>query len=97
MDDDKLQHLVTLYLDGELNGFSRWRRWQINRRLGWCEKTQGCYEFEMAYRQVIVSKCREEVPGDLRDRIVVALGLTETRWYRENPPPHDARPPAKPE
>lgn len=97
MDDEKLELLVTRYVDGELTGFARWRRWQINRRLGWCEKTQGAYQLELTYRQVIVSKCRETPPPHLQERIVAALGLTESVYYRDNPPPHDAQPPEKAE
>ena len=35
------------------------------------------FTFEIELRRVIVSKCREEVPAELRARIADALGLTD--------------------
>lgn len=75
MDDDKLVHLINLYLDNELTGVRRIQRWQITRRKGNCLKTQTCFEFEATYRSVVYSKCQEVPPAHLESKIAAALGL----------------------
>lgn len=75
MDCDHAIHRVYEYLDGEL---TVWRRQAIARHLDECPPCAQGFTFEVELRQVIVSKCREEVPADLRRRIAEALGLTGT-------------------
>jgi len=62
------------FLDGEL---TVWRRRAIARHLDACPPCAQGFTFEMELRQVIVSKCHDEVPTDLRRRIAAALGLDE--------------------
>jgi mycothiol system anti-sigma-R factor len=74
MDCDHALHRVYEYLDGEL---TMWRRMAITRHLDECPPCAQGFTFELEVRRVIVSKCSEEVPPDLRDRIAEALGITE--------------------
>ncbi|MCZ7535366.1 MAG: mycothiol system anti-sigma-R factor [Acidimicrobiia bacterium] len=74
MDCDQAIHRVYEYLDGEL---TVWRRRAIARHLDECPPCAQGFTFEVELRQVIVSKCREEVPLDLRRRIAEALGIPE--------------------
>ena len=71
MDCDKAIHRVYHYLDGEL---TVWRRWTIRRHLGKCPPCAQGFDFEFDLRRVVSSKCRDEVPDDLRRRIAEALG-----------------------
>jgi len=62
------------YLDGEL---TVWKRRAITRHLDdWPPCAEG-FTFEIELRRVIVSKCHEDVPADLKRRIAVALGIIE--------------------
>jgi mycothiol system anti-sigma-R factor len=74
MDCEQAIHRVYEYLDGEL---TVWRRRAIARHLDECPPCADAVVFEVELRQVIVSKCREEVPAELRDRIARALGIVE--------------------
>ena len=74
MDCDHALLRVYEYLDGEL---TVWRRWAITRHLDDCPPCAQGFTFELEVRRVIVSKCHEEVPPDLRDRIAQALGVAE--------------------
>jgi mycothiol system anti-sigma-R factor len=76
MDCEKASYRVYRYLDGEL---TVWRRWTIRRHLGKCPPCAQGFDFEFELRQIVSSKCRDEVPPDLRRRIAEALG--------EAPPP----------
>ncbi len=58
------------YLDGEI---TIWRRWRITRHLDRCPPCANGYDFEVELRQVIASRCREEVPDELKARIKAAL------------------------
>jgi mycothiol system anti-sigma-R factor len=58
------------YLDGEI---TVWRRWRITRHLHRCPPCAHGYDFEVELRQVIATRCREEVPDDLKQRIKAAL------------------------
>ncbi len=60
------------YLDGEL---TMWRRVAITRHLDACPPCAQGFDFEMELRRVVVCKCREEVPADLRAKVAEALGL----------------------
>ncbi len=60
------------YLDGEL---TVWKRTAIAQHLDDCPPCAHGFTFEIELRQVIASKCREQVPPDLKRRIAEALGL----------------------
>jgi mycothiol system anti-sigma-R factor len=71
MDCEKASYRVYRYLDGEL---TVWRRWTIRRHLDKCPPCAQGFDFEFELRQVVSSKCRDEVPPDLQRRIAEALG-----------------------
>ena len=62
------------YLDGEL---TVWKRRAITRHLDDCPPCAEGFTFELDLRRVIVSKCSEEVPEELKIRIAMALGIVE--------------------
>jgi len=62
------------YLDGEL---TVWKRRAITRHLDECPPCAEGFTFEIEIRRVIVSKCVEEAPQDLKQRIAMALGIVE--------------------
>jgi mycothiol system anti-sigma-R factor len=75
MGSSDCQHVIQRvyeYLDGEL---TMWRRVAITRHLDECPPCADGYSFEMELRRVVVSKCHEEVPAELKARIAAALGL----------------------
>jgi mycothiol system anti-sigma-R factor len=78
MDCDHAIERLYLYMDGELTS---WRRWAISRHLDDCPPCAQGYDFEVELRQVVASRCREEVPPELRARIAGALGVST------DPPP----------
>jgi mycothiol system anti-sigma-R factor len=72
MDCEKAIYRVYGYLDGEL---TVWRRWTIRRHLGKCPPCAQGFDFEVELRQVISSKCHDDVPPELKQRIAEALGV----------------------
>lgn len=72
MDCDHAIFRVYEYLDGEL---TVWKRRAIARHLDECPPCAQGFTFEIEVRRVIVSKCREEAPKDLRAKIATALGI----------------------
>ena len=82
MDCEQTIRQVYLYLDGELTTF---RRWQITRHLDRCPPCQHGFEFEGELRQVIATRCHDEVPPELKARIVEAIGLFEPKAPVEPP------------
>ena len=60
------------YLDGEL---TVWRRRAITRHLDECPPCAQGFTFEIELRRIVVSKCHEEVPAELRTRIAQALQI----------------------
>jgi mycothiol system anti-sigma-R factor len=62
------------YLDGEL---TVWKRRAITRHLDECPPCAEGFTFEIEIRRVIVSKCVEEAPQELKQRIALALGIVE--------------------
>ena len=72
MDCDQAIHRVYEYLDGEL---TMWRRRAITRHLDDCPPCADGFIFEVELRRVIVSKCHEEVPAELKIKIAKALGI----------------------
>ena len=72
MDCDKAIYRVYSYLDGEL---TVWRRWAITRHLDKCPPcAHGLRLRDRAAPGGRRSKCRDEVPAELRRRIAEALG-----------------------
>jgi mycothiol system anti-sigma-R factor len=59
------------YLDGEL---AVWRRWKIRRHINRCPPCADGFVYEVEFRQVIATRCRDQRPDDLRRRIAGALG-----------------------
>ena len=74
MDCDHAIHRVYEYLDGEL---TMWQRRAIARHLDDCPPCAQGFVFEVHLRQVVVSKCTEQVPDELRARVVRTLGISE--------------------
>ena len=74
MDCDKAFHRMYTYLDGEL---TVWRRWKITRHLDQCPPCAQGFGFEMELRQVVSTRCRDQVPPELKARIAEALGCDE--------------------
>jgi mycothiol system anti-sigma-R factor len=74
VDCDGAIHRVYEYLDGEL---TMWKRRAIARHLDECPPCAEGFTFEIELRRVVVSKCHEEVPADLKARIAQQLGIVE--------------------
>jgi mycothiol system anti-sigma-R factor len=72
VDCDGAIHRVYEYLDGEL---TVWRRRAITRHLDECPPCAQGFTFEIELRRIVVSKCHEEVPAELRARIAQALQI----------------------
>jgi mycothiol system anti-sigma-R factor len=70
MDCDEAIVRIYQYLDGEL---TVWRRRAIARHLDECPPCAQGFDFEMELRQVVASKCRDEVPPELKRRIAEAI------------------------
>ena len=87
MDCDKAHRRMYTYLDGEITVI---RRWRITRHLGKCPPCAQGYDFELEVRQVIATRCRDEVPPELKRRIAESLGMSlEPHPDREgHEPPH---------
>jgi mycothiol system anti-sigma-R factor len=73
MDCDETITRIYEYLDGEL---TVWRRQAISRHLDECPPCAEGFDFEIELRQVIASKCRDEVPQELKLRIARAIGVS---------------------
>ena len=73
MDCDESIVRIYQYLDGEL---TVWRRRAIARHLDECPPCAHGFDFEIELRQVVASKCRDEVPPELKRRIAQAIGIT---------------------
>ena len=84
MDCDKASYRMYRYLDGELTVF---RRWKITRHLNRCPPCADCYGFEMEVRQVVASRCRDQVPLELRQRIAEVLGCDPPEAPEASAPP----------
>jgi mycothiol system anti-sigma-R factor len=72
MDCEHAHVRVYEYLDGEL---TVWKRRAITRHLDDCPPCAEGFSFEIELRRVIVSKCGEQVPAELKARIAAALGI----------------------
>ncbi len=62
------------YLDGEM---TVWKRRAIARHLDECPPCADCFTFEVELRRIVVSKCGEPCPDELKARIAQALGISE--------------------
>jgi mycothiol system anti-sigma-R factor len=58
------------FLDGELTAE---RRTHIRAHLDGCQDCYEAFDFEAELRIVVSTKCRDEVPEQLRDRVADAL------------------------
>ena len=74
MDCEQAHVRVYEYLDGEL---TVWKRRAITRHLDECPPCAEGFTFEIELRRIVVSKCTEVVPSDLKARIALALGISE--------------------
>jgi anti-sigma factor (TIGR02949 family) len=71
--DDAISQLYS-YLDGELDaGVVA----ELEAHLQRCSPCLEAYDFEAELRKVIVARCQEDVPGDLRNRILAVLDRLE--------------------
>jgi mycothiol system anti-sigma-R factor len=66
---DSLKELYT-FLDGEL---TIERRTNIRQHLDGCQNCYEAFDFEAELRIVVSTKCRDEVPDELRSRVADAL------------------------
>jgi mycothiol system anti-sigma-R factor len=71
MDCNKASYRMHHYLDGEL---AVWRRWTIRRHIERCPPCADGFVYEVEFRQLIATRCRDEMPDDLRRRIAGVLG-----------------------
>jgi len=85
MDCDKAHRRMYHYLDGEITVI---RRWRITRHLDKCPPCAQGFDFELEVRQVIATRCRDEVPPELKRRIAESLGMS-----LEQPPNAEAHEP----
>ena len=69
-DCDDAVHRLYHFLDGELDDT---RRADIQQHLDDCLPCLEAFDFEAELRQVIATKCRDQVPETLRLRIAEAL------------------------
>lgn len=72
MDCEKAIHRLYGYLDGEL---TEAKRREIARHLDECPPCAQGFDFELELRTVIASRCRDEVPAGLKERIARAIEL----------------------
>jgi len=75
MDCDQLLALINHYLDG---GVSQWRHRAMTKHIVECPPCAGEHRFHVHYRQVVATKCSEEVPFTVRSRICEALVSMDT-------------------
>lgn len=80
MDCDKASHRMYYYLDREI---TVWRRWKITRHLNRCPPCARGFDFEVELREVVATRCRDEVPPHLKRKIADALGIE----WGESPQP----------
>jgi len=72
MDCEHVHRRVYEYLDGEL---TVWKRRAIARHLDECPPCAEGFTFELRLRRVIVAKCGEDCPDELKRRIAQKLGI----------------------
>ena len=77
--DDALSELYE-FIDGELDDDGRAR---IESHLNNCSPCLEAFDFEADLRRVIANRCRDQVPDDLRARILGAID--EARDFEASP------------
>lgn len=70
-DCDETLHELYTFLDGELGPAVRQR---VEAHLSQCMDCLQVFDFHAELRMVIASKCREEVPPGLAERIIACFG-----------------------
>lgn len=83
MDCDEAIIRIYQYLDGEL---TVWRRRAIARHLDECPPCAEGFDFEIEIRQIVATKCRDEVPPELKRRIAEAIGISVEEERRGTEP-----------
>lgn len=71
--DDAISQLYS-YLDGELDAVVVA---ELEAHLQRCSPCLEAYDFEAELRKVIVARCQEDVPGEVRNRIMAVLDRLE--------------------
>jgi mycothiol system anti-sigma-R factor len=71
MDCEQMLELIHHYMD---QGLPQWRMRAIARHLDDCPPCMQGYQLEVYFRTVVATKCQEQLPLDLRQRIENALG-----------------------
>jgi mycothiol system anti-sigma-R factor len=79
--EDALSELYR-YLDGELDDATRVR---ISAHLDGCSPCLEAYDFEVELRRVVVSRCQEQVPEELRARILEVLRTCDPNESADEP------------
>lgn len=74
-DCDDAVHRLYHFLDGEL---TTEKRVEIQRHLDACLPCLEAFDFEAELRIVIATKCRDQVPSSLRERVARAISHEET-------------------
>jgi mycothiol system anti-sigma-R factor len=72
MDCEQTFDRMYRYLDGEMTVF---RRWTITRHLNRCPPCAQGFDFEMEVRQIVSSRCRDQMPAELKRKIADCLGI----------------------
>lgn len=67
---DEVVETLYLYLDGELDARGCE---EVRRHLDDCAPCFEAFGFEAELRSVIAARCQEELPAELRERILTAL------------------------
>jgi mycothiol system anti-sigma-R factor len=80
MDCEKAARRAHLYLDREL---TVWRRFFVRRHLVRCPPCARAYEFEVEVRTVVSARCRDELPEDVRQRVLQRLRDLQSGAGRE--------------
>jgi mycothiol system anti-sigma-R factor len=70
MDCEKAVLRMYYFLDGEI---TVWRRWRISRHLRRCPPCANGFDFEIELRQIVATRCRDQIPAELRARIAQRL------------------------
>jgi anti-sigma factor (TIGR02949 family) len=71
--DDAISQIYA-YLDGELDVATVA---ELEAHLQSCSPCLEAYDFEAELRKVIAARCREDMPGDVRNRIMAVLDRLE--------------------
>lgn len=82
MDCIRVSQNIEDYLHGELG---RLRHQAVARHVDSCAACSASMEFEARYRQLLWSKCRDEAPPALRDRVMQALEQAALRSEFDSP------------